>query len=36
LVTLLADQPQAWSDLTAALPDEVFDRIDRYPEVRLP
>jgi hypothetical protein len=25
----------AWPDLAAALPDEIYDRIDRYLETRL-
>jgi hypothetical protein len=35
LVTLLADLPDAWSDLANALPDELSERIDRYLDVLL-
>jgi hypothetical protein len=35
LIALLDLPGDAWPDIAAALPDEVFDRIDRWMEVRL-
>jgi hypothetical protein len=35
LVTLLADLPDVWSDLAAALPEALFDRVDHYLEAWL-
>jgi hypothetical protein len=35
LIALLVDLPDIWDDLAAALPDEIYDRIDRYLEGRL-
>jgi hypothetical protein len=30
LYTLLVDLPAAWSDLVDAIPEGLFDRLDRY------
>jgi hypothetical protein len=35
LIALLDLPGDGWLDLTAALPDEIYDRIDRWMEVRL-
>jgi hypothetical protein len=35
LLTLPADLPETWSDLAAALPDELYERIDSYLEFLL-
>jgi hypothetical protein len=35
LIALLEMPDDAWSDLVAALPDQLYDRIDRYLETRL-
>jgi len=35
LIALLDSPGDTWPDLAAALPDELFDRIDRYLEARL-
>jgi hypothetical protein len=35
LIALLDSPGDTWPDIAAALPEELFDRIDRYLEARL-
>jgi hypothetical protein len=34
LIALLVELPDIWDDLAAALPDEIYDRVDRWMEAR--